>query len=210
MNLPKLQCLTLDGIALSHVAQVRELCRAGAEWIQLRMKDAADAEVEAVARECLALCRRADCRFVVNDHIEVALRVGADGVHLGKFDTPWAEAREMAGGGFLIGGTVNSLTDAEAAVAAGVLDYVGVGPFRYTGTKKNLAPVLTDTDWAGILNALDGLPSYAIGGICCDDFERIGALGVTGAAVCSLLYRDLDVSNTYQDLAAAWKGEVRD
>ncbi len=205
MNWPKLMCLTADGVALSHVEQVRALCVAGADWIQLRAKDISDVELEPLAFECLVQCREVGCRFVLNDRLDLALKIGADGVHLGKLDMPWVKARERAGSEFMIGGTVNSLVDAKNAVAGGILDYVGVGPFKYTRTKKNLAPVLTEIDWRELSNILGDLPGYVIGGIEAADLKRVRMLGLSGAAVCSALYRPPGVCENYEALCNAYE-----
>ncbi len=208
MNMPVLHCLTLDGIAFSHEEQVRALCAAGAESIQLRMKQADDAEVAAVVSACLPVCRAAQCRLIVNDRVDVALRTGADGVHLGKLDMAWGAAAVRAAGRLQIGGTVNSVTAAKAAVAAGVLDYVGVGPFRMTLTKQNLAPVLMPSDWEAILAVLGPLPAYAIGGIEPTDLAGIRARGLHGAAVCAWLYHDGAIAHNYQQCMNAWHGRT--
>lgn len=200
MNWPKYMCLTIDGIDRTHTDQVQALCSAGVDWVQLRAKQMSDLELEPIAFECMIRCREIGSSFVLNDRLELALKLGADGVHLGQLDTPWAKARALAGPDFLIGGTVNSVADAERAVAAGVLDYVGVGPFKFTHSKKNLAPVLTPLEWRAILEVLGDLPSYAIGGIEPADISQVLELGVTGAAICSVLYRKPNVSDTYEIL----------
>jgi thiamine-phosphate pyrophosphorylase len=205
MNWPNLMCLTADGLDRSHSEQVQALCSAGVDWVQLRTKDLSDAELEPIAFECLIRCREVGTTFVLNDRLELALKIGADGVHLGQQDTPWVEARERAGGDFLIGGTVNSAQDARRVVEVGVLDYVGVGPFQFTATKKKLPPVLTAHDWAAILEVLGDLPSYAIGGIDAADLPQVRTLGVRGAAVCSMLYRPPGVSENYSALLNAYE-----
>lgn len=202
---PPLQCLTLDGHALSHEAQVRALCLAGSEWVQLRMKQATDAEVRVVAATVLPVCRAAGCRLIINDRVSVALDVGADGVHLGKRDMGWTEARSLLGPEKLLGGTVNSLKDAEWVVQSGVLNYVGVGPYRFTPTKENLAPVLSEEQWRAILKCLGSMPAYAIGGIEADDFPAIHRLGVRGCALATALYREGAVEMNCKRIAAAWR-----
>ncbi len=208
MKWPSVQCLTIDGIELSHEAQVLALCAAGAQWIQLRMKSATDDEVFEVATRCLPICRQAGVRLIMNDRIEVALRLGMDGVHLGKCDLPWAEARALAGADFLIGGTVNSVADAQRAIDCGALDYVGVGPFRFTRTKQNLAPVLTTAQWVEILQTLGAMPSYAIGGIVADDLADLRELGVRGVAIASGLFRGATVAENFQAHRRAWESET--
>jgi len=208
MTFPPIQCLTLDGLAMNHTTQVRALCAAGAGWIQLRMKQASDDEVAAVVEASLPACRAAGCRLIVNDRVDVALRCGADGVHLGKRDMLWNEARERAGDRLLIGGTVNSLDEAEAAPASGCLDYTGAGPFRFTPNKTRLAPVLSETQWRSILAELDGLPTFAIGGIQADDLPRVRALGAQGAAVASCLYTNGDIAGNFDNLMTQWRASA--
>ena len=205
MNWPTFMCLTADGLALSHTEQVQALCSAGVDWVQLRCKELSDDELEPIAFECLIRCREIGSTFVLNDRLELALKIGADGVHLGQQDTPWQAARARAGADFLIGGTVNSLADASQAIAAGVLDYVGVGPFKWTSSEQNLAPGLTQGDWAASLDVLGALPSYAIGGIDATDLPAVRALGVRGAAICSMLYREPGVSHHYHALLNAYE-----
>ena len=204
INWPDIQCLTIDGIGLSHAAQVRGLCAAGVEWIQLRMKAATDAAVAEVATEVLPVCRASGARLIINDRVEVARAVGADGVHLGSLDTPWPEARAALGADFIIGGTVNSVADAERAVAAGALDYVGVGPFRFTPTKQKLAPVLSADQWRAILATLGDLPAYAIGGILSGDLPELRQRGLRGVAVSAGLYQADAISANYQAYLDQW------
>ena len=189
MNPFFLQCITLDGIDLSHTEQVTQLCEAGAKWIQLRMKSAAPDVVERTAREVLPVCRDHDVLLIVNDHFQVALETGAGGAHLGKTDIPWVEARSMAGPEMVIGGTVNSLADARAALASRSLDYVGVGPFRQTATKKNLAPILERPELEEIVDFLGDLPKVIIGGVTPADLPFIADLGADGVAVSSGLLK---------------------
>ncbi|TVP80831.1 MAG: thiamine phosphate synthase [Puniceicoccaceae bacterium] len=204
MTYPSIQCLTIDHSQLSHGEQIAALCAAGAEWIQLRMKGASDAEVTAVAEAALPVCRAHQCRLIINDKIDVALAVGADGVHLGKDDLPWVAARERAGTRLLIGGTVNSAADAQAAVDCGCLDYVGVGPFRFTQTKQKLAPVLSPAQWREILDLLAPLPAFAIGGITAADVPDRLPRGLAGIAVSGTLYQDGDITANYQALLKAY------
>ena len=164
----------------------------GCRWLQLRMKDAGEAEVERVARLILPECRRRGAVFVIDDHVELALRVGADGVHLGKNDMPVDEARRLAGDGFIIGGTANTFEDVQRLAAQGA-DYIGCGPFRFTTTKKNLAPMLGLEGYKRILSQMKehgiGLPLVAIGGITSDDIPQLMAAGVSGIALSGRVLR---------------------
>lgn len=164
----------------------------GCRWIQLRMKDAGEAEIERVARLILPECRRRGAVFVIDDHVELALRVGADGVHLGKNDMPVDEARSLAGDGFIIGGTANTFEDVQRLAAQGA-DYIGCGPFRFTTTKKNLAPMLGLEGYKRILSQMKecgiGLPLVAIGGITSDDIPQLMTAGVSGIALSGSVLR---------------------
>lgn len=164
----------------------------GCRWIQLRMKDVGEDEIERVARLILPECRRRDAVFVIDDHVELALRVGADGVHLGKNDMPVDEARRLAGGNFVIGGTANTFEDVQRLAAQGA-DYIGCGPFRFTTTKKNLAPMLGIEGYKDILARMKEhgitLPLVAIGGITCGDIPRLMAVGVSGIALSGSVLR---------------------
>ena len=114
---------------------IRMALEGGCRWIQLRMKGAADSEVEPIAVEAQKMCREAGATFVIDDRVEMVKRLGADGVHLGKNDMPISEARRILGDTFIIGGTANTIADVEDHWKSGA-DYVGCGPFRFTTTKE--------------------------------------------------------------------------
>lgn len=198
-------CLTQDGLAWSHAEQAERLCSAGARWIQLRMKGAeADVWLK-TACEVVAISRRHGATIIVNDSVDVALASGADGVHLGKLDLAWREARASLGVSRLLGGTVNNSADAERACAPGCLDYVGVGPWRFTRNKQNLAPVLGTEGIRPLLEQLGALPAWLIGGVEADDLPLIRALGVTGAAVSSALYREGRIEENFRRMQRSWE-----
>jgi thiamine-phosphate pyrophosphorylase len=198
------QCITIDGIAISHLEQVEQLCNAGAKWIQLRMKNATKEEVKAVATEAVTICDDWDALLIVNDYFELALEIGAPGVHLGRKDMNWKAARNLAGPEFIIGGTVNSLSDAREALACRSLDYVGVGPYRHTETKANLSPVLEEKSLSEILQFLGELPKVVIGGIKPTDLPVIAALEADGVAVSSGLFAEELVEDNFKAYIEAW------
>ncbi len=197
-------CLTQDNLPLPHPEQARRLCAAGARWIQLRMKHAPRDLWTATAREVAAICRAGGAVCIVNDDVEIALAVGADGVHLGSHDADWRETRRQLGPDLILGGTVNNLADADRASVAGVLDYAGVGPWRFTANKQQLAPVLGPEGIRAVLARLGRLPAWAIGGIGAEDLSAVRATGATGAAVSSALFRDGRLEENFRALAAAW------
>jgi thiamine-phosphate pyrophosphorylase len=197
-------CLTQDGLPFPHTEQAQRLCAAGARWIQLRMKQAARELWTATAREVAAICRAHGAVCIVNDDVEIALAAGAHGVHLGTHDGGWREARRRLGPDLILGGTVNDAADADRAVASGVLDYAGVGPWRFTANKAELAPVLGADGTRGILARLGGLPAWIIGGIGAADLPAVRAAGAAGAAVSTALFRDGRIEENFHALAAAW------
>ena len=196
--------LTQDGLALSHVDQARTLTAAGARWIQLRMKNAAPDAWLATAREVVSICHDAGAICTINDSVDIALAAEADGVHLGRLDGDWSAARVRLGDEKLLGGTVNFPADARLAAAAHVLDYVGVGPLRFTTTKQKLAPVLGLEGIAALLPLLEGLPAWAIGGVLPTDLPALRQAGLAGAAISSALFRDARVAENFRAFNDAW------
>ena len=176
----------------SYIEGARLALRGGCRWVQLRMKEAGDAEAEAAAREVQALCKEQGATFIIDDRVELAKKVQADGVHLGKKDMPVAEARALLGSGFIIGGTANTFEDVVMHHRGGA-DYIGCGPFRFTTTKKGLAPVLGVAGYEDITARMKAtgiaLPVVAIGGITADDIPAIMQTGVSGVALSGTVLR---------------------
>ncbi len=157
----------------------------GCQWIQLRMKDSPEKEIEAMALRVKSLCKKHNAMFIIDDHVEICKKTEAGGVHLGKNDMPPAEARKILGNKFIIGGTCNTYED--IWTIKNDVDYIGCGPFRFTTTKKNLAPVLgldgyRDIVWNCRSNGIN-LPIVAIGGITVEDITDILNAGVNGIAL---------------------------
>lgn len=197
-------CLTQEGLDLPPVDQVARLCAAGASWIQLRMKSADAAAWLATARDVVAVCRQHGAICIINDNIDVALASGADGVHLGKLDLDWRSARDRVGDRLILGGTINNADDVARAKAAGCLDYVGVGPLRFTPTKQKLAPVLGVDGVRTLMAQLDGLPAWVIGGVVAADLPAVRGTGAAGVAVTAALFRDGRIEENFRALRAAW------
>jgi len=203
-SLPPVMCLTLDGAGLAHALQAERLCAAGARWIQLRMKGASRGAWLAEAAGAAAACRRHGSLFVVNDSVEIALESGADGAHLGAGDGDWREARRRLGAGRILGGTVGTLAAARRAVEAGCLDYAGVGPLRFTATKRDLSPVLGLAGVREVLAALCGIPAWVIGGVVPEDLPGLRKAGAAGAAVSSGLHLGGRLEENLRAYLEAW------
>lgn len=169
----------------------------GVRWIQLRMKEASQAERLSVALALKAIMQAyPEAILIIDDDVEVAVAADAEGVHLGLQDMPIAEARAILGKGKIIGGTCNRPEDIALRATEGA-DYVGCGPWRMTTTKKRLSPLLGAEGMARLIaynKALpQPLPLYAIGGIDIEDIEELIQLGVHGIALSGLIERSEDI-----------------
>lgn len=180
------QFITHRNERFGYVDGARMALEGGCKWIQLRMKGATDDEVRAAAAVIQPLCKQHEAVFVIDDRVGLAKELKADGVHLGKNDMPVGEARHVLGEDFIIGGTANTFGDIERLHREGA-DYIGCGPFRFTTTKQNLAPVLGIEGYFTLVNRMRAagilLPVVAIGGIRFEDIPDIMRTGVRGIAV---------------------------
>lgn len=161
-------------------------CRGGVRWVQLRVKNLPAAEWKQRALDTQLVCRHHGATLLINDNPALALEIGADGVHLGQQDMSPVEARALLGPNSIIGGTANTFADIEGLVAAGV-DYIGLGPFRFTTTKEKLSPMLGLAGYAEILAqcraAGFAVPIVGIGGVGLADVAALRATGLHGVAV---------------------------
>ena len=181
-----LQFITHPHPDITILDEIRAAVAGGCRWVQLRMKDAPADDIIAVARQAKPICADNDCIFVVDDHVEIAKELQLDGVHLGRNDMAPEEAREILGMEAIIGVTANTFDDVERVRHLDI-DYIGVGPFRFTTTKKQLSPVLGIEGYAEIVRRMKEssirLPIVAIGGITYDDIDEIMETGVNGIAM---------------------------
>jgi thiamine-phosphate pyrophosphorylase len=160
----------------------------GVTALQLREKNISDREIYEEALELRNLCRAGGRLFLLNDRVDLALAVGADGVHLGQSDLPTAIAARLLPPGLILGVSVRTTTEARAALADGA-SYLGVGAVFPTGSKSDAAVLRPET--VREIAAL-GLPTVAIGGLTADNAKAAWGLGVTGLAVISALTRARD------------------
>jgi thiamine-phosphate pyrophosphorylase len=201
----RLHYITQSLPGTSHAQLAAEACQGGVDWVQLRLKGASPIEWAQQARETLLVCRQFGARLIINDNVALAQDIDADGVHLGKTDMPPAQARQLLGPGKIIGGTANTWDDIRGLAHAGV-DYIGLGPFRFTPTKENLSPVLGLAGYRRILDQCRQaglcLPIIAIGGITDGDVLSLLGLGLHGLAVSAAI-------NKSEKPAAAAKNLLR-
>lgn len=176
----------------------------GVDVVQLREKDRSARERYHLGRKLRHVTRRAGVTFVVNDRVDLALAVEADGVHLGDEDLPISAARDLFGPDALVGRSVSFVEDAVAAERAGA-DYLGVGAVYRTGSKDDI-----DDEEHGIgpervgdiADAVD-IPVVAIGGITADNATPVIEAGADGVAVITAITRADDPEAATRDLAAA-------
>jgi len=180
---------------LDEIESAKVALEGGCRWIQLRMKDASLEEVERVALQLKPLCKSYNAVFLLNDHVELCKKVGADGVHLGKTDMNPREARQLLGTDFIIGSTCNTFEDIEN-LRDTQIDYIGLGPFRFTETKQNLSPILGLEGYKNIVSQCRksniNIPIVAVGGITADDVVPILQTGIDGIALSSAILRAED------------------
>ena len=175
--------------------QTRMVLKGGCSWIQLRMKDSLNLETAKAIRQFVYEHNPTKNVLCIDDNLQVALDCHAHAVHLGKNDMPVSMAWEMVReyrmlGTFIVGATANTFEDIKRAVAENA-SYIGLGPFRFTRTKKNLSPVLGFEGYRKIVQqcreAHYNIPIFAIGGICIEDVASLMETGITGIAVSSAI-----------------------
>jgi len=189
MQISKFQYLTQDLPNISHQELAEIACKNGIRWIQLRVKNKAYDEWLRIAKEVKIICDRFKTTLIINDNVEIAKAVNADGVHLGKNDLSIFEARQILGNDKIMGATANTLDDILEHQNNGS-NYIGLGPFRFTETKKNLSATLGLAGYAQIIKLLDHqikVPIIAIGGIKLEDVKSIINTSVYGVAVSSAI-----------------------
>ncbi|WP_158796011.1 thiamine phosphate synthase [Pedobacter sp. L105] len=200
MDISKLHYISQAPAQGSHLTAIEKVLRSGGKWIQLRVKEQPQSAILELALEANRLCLEYGAKLIVNDYPEIALLCGAYGVHLGLDDIPVPEARIILGKDSCIGGTANTFEDVLQRTAEGV-DYIGLGPFRFTSTKKNLSPVLGMEGYIRIMEQMREagitIPVIAIGGIEQADIDPILKTGIYGIAVSGLLTRENDLKKDF-------------
>ena len=201
-----LQFITNTASKTPVIDQILGVIEGGGRWIQIRMKDASNEEIKKVVDAVKQKCIDTQTFLILNDRVELAKELNVGGVHLGKEDMPVSKARMYLGAAAVIGVTVNTLADA-LAVSALDIDYFGIGPFRETKTKENLAPVLGIDGIRKICYELEEkkieIPRVAVGGIKSDDVLPLLEAGVNGIAVSgAIAYSDDIVKETRKFIEA--------
>lgn len=179
--------------------QVEESLKGGATMVQLREKHLDRETFKTEALELKELCRRYSVPLIINDNVELALEIGADGVHVGQEDLEAGRARALLGPDKILGVSAHSVEEALRAQEAGA-DYLGAGAVFPTDTKDDVS-VLPYERLKDICAAVD-IPVVAIGGIGAHNILRLSGSGVAGVAVVSAIYAQPDVQAAARDLKA--------
>lgn len=197
-----LQYITQDLPDKTHQELVESACSLGIKWVQLRMKHYCFDDCRKIAEETLVITKKYGAKLIINDFVEVALAVRADGVHLGKEDMEFSIAKKMAPPEFIIGGTANTFEDV-LRLALGGASYIGLGPYSFTKTKVKLSPILGLKGYQDIVNQckLNSIetPIVAIGGILPEDVPALMETGISGIAISSAITHAADQENIVRE-----------
>ena len=199
----RLHYITQDLSNFSHSELAEFACKGGADWIQLRVKNKSYEELLKIAQETKLVCLKYGAKLIINDNVQIAKEILADGVHLGKEDVNPKEARKILGNNFIIGGSTNNMEDVRRQMSDGC-DYIGVGPYKFTPTKEKLNPVLGLEGIKKIAEQFGKqIPMIAIGGIKLEDVESLMQTGIHGVAVSSAInLAENKIENTKRFLAS--------
>lgn len=190
----------LDGRTL--YSQAEKALKGGTTFLQLREKTLGGDAIRAEALEMKALCRRFGVPFVLDDDVELACEVGADGVHVGQSDMEAGEVRAKLGPDKILGVSAQTVEEAVLAEKRGA-DYLGVGAVFPTGTKSDADDVNLDTLKA-ICEAVS-IPVIAIGGITKENVAQLGGSGIDGVAVVSAVFAQKNIEKATRELKISVK-----
>lgn len=177
---------------------VREALEGGVTLVQYRAKTASSAEMYDEALQLKALCDSFKVPLIINDRLDIAMAVGAAGVHLGQDDIPCAAARKLLGEDYIIGVSAHNPAEAKAALQSGA-DYLGCGAVFGTATKSDVKKLGTH-GLAAICKA-KGLPVVGIGGVTANNYREVRAAGADGAAIVSGILAQPDIRTTVEAIA---------
>ena len=177
---------------------VREALEGGVTLVQYRAKTASSAEMYNEALQLKALCDSFKVPLIINDRLDIAMAVGAAGVHLGQDDLPCAAARRILGEEYIIGVSAHNPAEAKAALQSGA-DYLGCGAVFGTATKADVKKL--GTDRLAAICREKGLPVVGIGGVTAYNYREVRAAGADGAAIVSGILAQPDIRTTVKVIA---------
>jgi thiamine-phosphate pyrophosphorylase len=175
----------LSGLSLAE--QVAEFAKRGMTLVQLRDKNLSPDEFYREAEQAMLVARHHGIKIIINDRVDIALAVGADGVHLGQDDLPVEAARHLVGENVILGYSTHNLAQAQQAARLPI-DYLAIGPVFPTSTKDSSNPVVGLTGLSAVRQAVPEIPMVAIGGIDAANRESVIAAGADAVAIISDLW----------------------
>ncbi|MCY1663738.1 thiamine phosphate synthase [Chryseobacterium sp. SL1] len=183
----KLQYISQGSSLEVQEKNIRKALDYGTKWIQVRWKNAPEKDFIRLCEISKKLCADYQAVCIINDHVQIAKDVDADGVHLGLKDMSVEKARHILGENKIIGGTANTFSDILQRMVERC-DYIGLGPLRFTSTKEQLSPILGFEGYGEIINNLKEksieIPKiFAIGGVVLEDIRQLQEIGIYGVAV---------------------------
>lgn len=194
----RLQYITQGSSATQIKNEIIGVLEGGCKWVQLRMKDTTKDSIVKIGKEIKPLCHNHGAKLIINDSPEICEAIGADGVHLGKSDISTAEARRIIGSNKIIGRTCNTANDVES-MAAEDIDYIGLGPLRFTTTKKLLSPIIGLEGYKEIVSKTT-IPIVAVGGITTEDITPLLKQGVYGVALSGTIAKAANITETTKNI----------
>jgi thiamine-phosphate pyrophosphorylase len=198
----KLQYISQGFTIEDQELNIRKALDNGIKWIQVRWKNAPENEFIKLCEISKKLCSDNHTMCIINDHIQIAKLIGADGVHLGLNDESIEVARQILGENKIIGGTANTIGDVLQRINE-ECDYIGLGPLRFTSTKEKLSPILDFEGYEKIIQDLKErsieIPKiFAIGGVVLEDIELLQQIGIYGVAVSGQITNQSSVINKFK------------
>lgn len=198
----KLQYISQGFTIEDQELNIRKALENGIKWIQVRWKNAPENEFIKLCEISKKLCADNQTVCIINDHVQIAKEIDADGVHLGLKDTSIETARNILGENKIIGGTANTISDVLQRMNE-PCDYIGLGPLRFTSTKEQLSPILGFEGYKKIIQNLKEksleIPKiFAIGGVVVNDIKLLQQIGIYGVAVSGQITNQPSIINEFK------------
>lgn len=200
----KLQYISQGSSLEVQEKNIRKALDYGAKCIQVRWKNTPEKDFIRLCEISKKLCADYQAVCIINDHVQIAKDVDAEGVHLGLKDMSVEKARYILGENKIIGGTANTFSDILQRMVERC-DYIGLGPLRFTSTKEQLSPILGFEGYGEIINSLKEksieIPKiFAIGGVVLKDIQQLQQIGIYGVAVSGQITSQPSVINEFRSI----------
>ncbi|WP_130733460.1 thiamine phosphate synthase [Flavobacterium sp. J27] len=198
----KLQYISQGNTIEEQLSNIKNVLDHGCQWVQLRFKNTNAQDFYTVAEQTKVLCQSYEATFIINDKVDLACQLDADGVHLGLEDMPIKAARNLLGNQKIIGGTANTWEHIVQRTLENC-NYIGLGPYRFTPTKEKLSPILGLEGYEKLLQRMKQksifTPVIAIGGITLEDIDLLMETGLHGVALSGLLTQNPSLITTLNE-----------